>query len=470
MAWANSVAITIDHTKVPNTDQTNFPIMFVGKYPQLATVANGGSITNSNGYDIIFASDSLGSTVLNFERAAWNSKGDSVFYVQIPTLSHTADTTIYILFGNSSIVTDQQHINATWDSNYNAVWHFCQPSTTLPSSLDSTINANNGQTPYPINIGTGPGMLGQISAKNNGTSSPISVLASSSWSVTDASISAWVKTTTNQGGIFQIQNSNPLIYISVGPTTAGGSNNVLVAYFRTNSGSVVVSSGTTSLVDGVWHHVYVTRSTGVNILLYVDGVLNTTTSYTDSGTIDASATPANLLYAGTKGLNGICSDVRFSKIVRSSDWIVTEFNNQNSPYTFYSTTLTRNSMSYFDWINVSPAPINFSYLVNRSGILPQPIATNLAGGIVGTSYAETISVTGGTTPYTFSITSGSLPTGTSLNSSTGLISGTPTTTGTYNFTIKSTDSRNANGSYNFQIVVASASSGGAGPVNFGFSS
>src|SRR5260370_6901612 len=47
-------AITIDHTKVPNTDQGNFPFLISGTYSYLATVANGGRVQNANGYEPIF--------------------------------------------------------------------------------------------------------------------------------------------------------------------------------------------------------------------------------------------------------------------------------------------------------------------------------------------------------------------------------------------------------------------------------
>ena len=59
-------------------------------------------------------------------------------------------------------------------------------------------------------------------------------------------------------------------------------------------------------------------------------------------------------------------------------------------------------------------------------------------------YSQTIAVSGGVQPYTFSISTGSLPAGLSLNASTGVLSGTPTTTGTSTFAIKVTDS-NASG-------------------------
>jgi hypothetical protein len=78
------------------------------------------------------------------------------------------------------------------------------------------------------------------------------------------------------------------------------------------------------------------------------------------------------------------------------------------------------------------------------------------GGITQASYSSTISATGGVTPYTWSVASGSLPTGLSFNVSTGSITGTPTTTGTFNFTLQVRDSsptpQSASKSASIQIV------------------
>jgi len=65
---------------------------------------------------------------------------------------------------------------------------------------------------------------------------------------------------------------------------------------------------------------------------------------------------------------------------------------------------------------------------------------NLSAGWVGEVYSETLEATGGTTPYTWSVSADSLPAGLSLNPTTGEISGTPTTEGTADFTVKVTDS------------------------------
>ena len=65
--------------------------------------------------------------------------------------------------------------------------------------------------------------------------------------------------------------------------------------------------------------------------------------------------------------------------------------------------------------------------------------TSLSGGTVDTAYSQTVQASGGTTPYTWSLSSGTLPAGLSLNASTGAITGTPTTAGTSNFTVMVTD-------------------------------
>jgi hypothetical protein len=76
--------------------------------------------------------------------------------------------------------------------------------------------------------------------------------------------------------------------------------------------------------------------------------------------------------------------------------------------------------------------------VTSAPVLLQISTTTLANGVANTPYSATISAFGGAQPYTWSIT-GSLPAGLTLNSSTGVISGTPTTAGTSSFTINVTD-------------------------------
>ncbi|MHB8499605.1 MAG: beta strand repeat-containing protein [Candidatus Acidiferrales bacterium] len=76
-------------------------------------------------------------------------------------------------------------------------------------------------------------------------------------------------------------------------------------------------------------------------------------------------------------------------------------------------------------------------------INPAPLAittTTLPNGFLNTAYNSMLQSSGGTPPVAWTVTLGVLPGGLTLNSSTGAITGTPTATGTFDFTITATDS------------------------------
>ncbi|MEU9130812.1 putative Ig domain-containing protein [Kitasatospora sp. NPDC048540] len=66
--------------------------------------------------------------------------------------------------------------------------------------------------------------------------------------------------------------------------------------------------------------------------------------------------------------------------------------------------------------------------------------TALPNALTGQQYSQTLTATGGRAPYTWSVTSANLPNGLSLNSSTGVLSGTPVQTGAVKLDISVTDS------------------------------
>ena len=59
---------------------------------------------------------------------------------------------------------------------------------------------------------------------------------------------------------------------------------------------------------------------------------------------------------------------------------------------------------------------------------------------VNQSYSQSNVASGGTASYTYSVSGGAVPAGTSLNTATGLVSGSPTTAGPFSYTITATDS------------------------------
>jgi hypothetical protein len=97
-------------------------------------------------------------------------------------------------------------------------------------------------------------------------------------------------------------------------------------------------------------------------------------------------------------------------------------------------------MSITVWSPPPPAPLEMQ-------------TTSLPGGMINSSYSATLAATGGASPYRWSLTSGSLPPGLRL-SSDGTISGTPSSEGTFHFTVKVTDSDGNSATATLTITVA----------------
>lgn len=82
---------------------------------------------------------------------------------------------------------------------------------------------------------------------------------------------------------------------------------------------------------------------------------------------------------------------------------------------------------------------------------------SLSNGFIDFPYEQQMTVSGGTGPYQFALTGGTLPAGVSLSSS-GLVSGTPTAPGTYNFMVSANDLNNfcfLGGAYTITIETCS---------------
>ena len=94
-------------------------------------------------------------------------------------------------------------------------------------------------------------------------------------------------------------------------------------------------------------------------------------------------------------------------------------------------------------------------------ILVQPgalsiITTSLPGGTVGQAYSATLQAAAGTTPFSWSLAAGSLPPGLTLSSTTGQISGTPSTAGTFSFTARVTDANALTATRALSIIISAA--------------
>ena len=97
----------------------------------------------------------------------------------------------------------------------------------------------------------------------------------------------------------------------------------------------------------------------------------------------------------------------------------------------------------------APAPVTY---------LPTITTTSLPSAVTGTGYARTLQESGGEAPFSWSVSAGSLPPGLLLDHTTGAISGVPTSTGTFAFTVQVSDFNTEPTSVSLSIEVTSPSS------------
>ncbi len=198
-AYANGYeyrrSIIINESMVTGSgDHTDFPLLASFTETTFRTTVNGGSVTNSDGYDIIFTSDAAGTTQLDHEIERYNgTTGEVNMWVRVPTLDFDNNTTIYMFYGNSSISSSQEDISGTWDSGYVAVHHLHQTSG---QHLDSTSNNNDSTS---VSVTTQGSAAGKIAGADsfNGTSNSVTIPDSATLDITNTgTIEAWVEVTS----------------------------------------------------------------------------------------------------------------------------------------------------------------------------------------------------------------------------------------------------------------------------------
>ena len=107
----------------------------------------------------------------------------------------------------------------------------------------------------------------------------------------------------------------------------------------------------------------------------------------------------------------------------------------------------------------SLATKSFSVNVNAGNAVTVTSPGNQSG-TVGTAASVQVRASDSASGQTLTYSASGLPPGLSVNSSTGLISGTPTTSGTYSATVTAKDGTGASGSANFTWAIGSAGGGG----------
>ena len=156
---------------------------------------------------------------------------------------------------------------------------------------------------------------------------------------------------------------------------------------------------------------------------------------------------------GPDGLKAVALDLGGGKLGNSSEDIQIIVKSGEPFAAPASDGLTRpdgNTDSYFRWIDIDgnlykpgdSVPADVTKLTAQFAPSSHSVTIttgSLPNGKVGEAYSQTLTADG-TTPITWSVENGDLPTDLSLNKDTGKISGTPTTAGTATFTVKAENS------------------------------
>jgi hypothetical protein len=330
--YAFSRTITIDHTKVPNTDQTNFVVGIIGTYSYLAVAGSGGDIqhtaANSVGVtgptDLAFCLGSKPNQPLSYEVSRYvTATGEINVWVLVPSLSHTVDTVLYIGYGNSAITTTQQNVPDVWTTaGYTYVLHMEGAST----DSNGLFNGTDTATSY----GTGNGKVGQGVA-SNGTTTSIALAASTKNDPSPITFEAWANAT-----------SFPNAYNSVEATEAGANGHTLLIKstgklaIYLSPGANYDGTGSNTLSSATWYHLAFTYSAANKLKGYVNGSVDGTSASTWTGSAASIAPLIANSTSASRHWNGSLDEIRLSAAERSADWLTTSYNNQNSPSTFYT--------------------------------------------------------------------------------------------------------------------------------------
>lgn len=268
--------------------------------------------------------------------------------VKVPTLASSADTDLYLYYGNAS-ATDQSDPTAVWDSNYLGVWHGNNCATDGTKICDSTSNARHFTKPSQDSLTApheyaGKTGLGQRFSHNTANDEASAGTSLNLANTTALTWECWLYYASQSGTDSQIllenvasgQNTSGFT-LRIGPTST---NRLLGAgIYQTDTN---VTSNPTDLLAtvGAWNWIVATYDSSVGIKLWLNNTASSTTTSTSGAAFDAGA--SGTLYMGRRNptangyltANGILEECRVSNIVRSTDWRTVQYNNYNSPTTF----------------------------------------------------------------------------------------------------------------------------------------
>ncbi|MFW9956393.1 MAG: LamG-like jellyroll fold domain-containing protein, partial [Candidatus Thorarchaeota archaeon] len=333
--------ITIDHNKVA-ADLTGFPVLIDIYDSDLHTKVQ------PDGDDIMFTSNgrSLPHEIELFDQQYNSTHAHLVAWVRTD-ISSVSDTVISMYYANPAMGSKESP-EEVWRNQYQGVWHLGDnPSGTLPAPQisDSTYNSNDGTTYGSMTQGDQvSGLIGNA-LEFDGSNDYVDCGDTASLAVgyNDFVMSLWFAT-SDLDVPFAVKGAiGTDAYRYMLSVTSSGTVKAEIDDNSVSPGKISIYSAST-LNDGLWHYAVMVRD-GNLLHFYIDGseVPTSPVDITGYGSINSVepfliAACDNYDNAGAPNLfaSAKIDEVHVLSSTTSSEWILTEFNNQDDPSGFYS--------------------------------------------------------------------------------------------------------------------------------------
>jgi hypothetical protein len=342
--------ITIYESQIPDGGSlSNFPYLFKVTNADFRSVANGGHVSGSSGHDILFYQNSC-TTPLDHQLEYYDpATGEVVAWIRIPALSTTTDTRIYMYYGNDT-VSSSTSVVSTWDAGYSGIWHLTNnPAGTAPQITDATGNAHHGTT-YGSMTSAANLVNGKIGKALNFDEVNDYVRIPDFLYGQELTMSFWFNAGEVNGNSYQYLFSHGTWATQNSLNVYVGEDNITIpseiqnlkelkTVFRDNNDANnfdTLDAGNT-MIDGNWHYYTMRIQNTGGAYIYIDGVAVAVYSVWGANTFNPTT---DLFLAAREDLNpgrfygGMLDEVRISSVWRTSNWIRTEYNNQNDPASF----------------------------------------------------------------------------------------------------------------------------------------
>ena len=249
--------------------------------------------------------------------------GNLIAWVKIPSVSSSTDTVFYLMYGDSSINTNQSDPPNTWDSNFKGVWHMADnaANTTI---RESTVTGANGTNNATTSSKTATGEIGKALSYNGSTDGSFAAINLSATNI--ATLSFWMKWTTNANDddlAFEYTpnyNSNAGGFLADWNYSGFGGGKFEAGMGKGNG--TYWSDLFTRPSAGAWHLVHlVFNRSGPTNKVYLDGSLQTLTTATHTASSMGNFSNSSLYFmsraASALNAAGTLDEVRVSTIERS---------------------------------------------------------------------------------------------------------------------------------------------------------